>query len=333
MKKFIFLTTIFFTFMTQVSFSQNLISVQNGSSSSFYTTLDLAISNALDGDTINLPGGSFSFTNTIAKRLHFIGVGINPDSTSATVKTIFSSVYSIFSFENGAEFGSLTGIYFTSSLTFNQVNNYIIDRCLFPALTLSVECTNITVKNCVVGNINGSNSQNNMFISTFIYGQVSNFGINNNFKNNFFSYYIPSFYIPGALFNITGSFISNNIFKQSYNEGWNNNIAKNNINVPNGLFGNGASNFGENNYQVTDIKPLFLNYSGGGYSFTENYHLQNPTQYTGTDATQVGLYGGAFPWKEGSIPFNPHFQTVQIAPTTDSTGNLNVNIKVAAQDR
>ncbi|MDP2234844.1 MAG: hypothetical protein Q8J88_00295 [Bacteroidales bacterium] len=60
MKKFIFITTIFFMFINQVSFSQNLIAVQNGAPASFYTSLALAITNASYGDTIYVPGGSFS---------------------------------------------------------------------------------------------------------------------------------------------------------------------------------------------------------------------------------------------------------------------------------
>ncbi|MDP2234843.1 MAG: hypothetical protein Q8J88_00290 [Bacteroidales bacterium] len=51
------------------------------------------------------------------------------------------------------------------------------------------------------------------------------------------------------------------------------------------------------------------------------------------DATQSGFYGGAFPWKVGYLPFNPHFLFQQNTHTTDSIGNLHINIKVAAQDQ
>jgi hypothetical protein len=47
---------------------------------------------------------------------------------------------------------------------------------------------------------------------------------------------------------------------------------------------------------------------------------------------RVGIYGGAFPWKEGSIPNTPHVTNKNIGHTTNSNGTLPVNIKVAAQD-
>jgi len=79
----------------------------------------------------------------------------------------------------------------------------------------------------------------------------------------------------------------------------------------------------------------FINAQSNTFELLDNYQLTStsPGKNAGRDGTDIGIYGGSFPWKDGSIPFNPHFQAAQIAPTTDSTGNLNVNIKVSAQDR
>jgi hypothetical protein len=52
----------------------------------------------------------------------------------------------------------------------------------------------------------------------------------------------------------------------------------------------------------------------------------------GTDATQIGLYGSVFPYKDGAVPINPHIQAKTIAPVTNSIGELNIDIKVAAQN-
>ena len=40
-------------------FSQNLIAVQNGGEPKFYKSLDEAVTNCVNGDTLYLPGGSF----------------------------------------------------------------------------------------------------------------------------------------------------------------------------------------------------------------------------------------------------------------------------------
>ena len=97
------------------------------------------------------------------------------------------------------------------------------------------------------------------------------------------------------------------------------------------MFSSGQN--GLNNYIGVAANSIFQAYApSGGFSFTDNYHLVNPILYIGTDNTQVGIYGGAFSWKEGSIPFNPHIQIKQISPTTNNNGLLPVNIRVKAQD-
>ena len=66
-----------------------------------------------------------------------------------------------------------------------------------------------------------------------------------------------------------------------------------------------------------------------------NFHLRPGClgKNAGTDGTDLGIYGGSFPWKNGSLPPNPHIQTKNISSATDPIGNLNVNIKVKAQER
>jgi hypothetical protein len=75
--------------------------------------------------------------------------------------------------------------------------------------------------------------------------------------------------------------------------------------------------------------------SSTSFSYSDDYHLKSTSVgvNAGRDGTDIGIYGGAFPWKEGSLTFNPHYQRINISPTTDNNGNLNVNIKVEAQER
>jgi len=95
-----------------------------------------------------------------------------------------------------------------------------------------------------------------------------------------------------------------------------------------------APSFAANNLVSQPANSIFINQSGTSFSYSQDYHLQStcPGKNAGTDGTDIGIYGGVFPWKEGSVPANPHFQSIKIGPKTDNSGNLNVKIKVAAQD-
>ncbi|KAF0130024.1 MAG: hypothetical protein FD155_1810 [Bacteroidetes bacterium] len=323
MKKFIFITTIFFTFITQVSFSQKLITVQNGSSSTFYTTLDLAISNAGAGDTIYIPGGGHTISSPITKKLHLVGAGSNADSTYAVGITIINQI----TLYTGADGGSIEGIYIYGGFNFGSgttesVNGYLVKRCnitniVFNSSNGLSNSSNISIIECnIIGTpIIGQPTMiliNNCKIAGHLYG-LTNSVIQNNI---FFS---------GNNFSGISCTFKNNIFLQLVGLGGTNCTYLHNINVVNGI---NVGSYGSGNI-IESPENTFVN------SGTEDYHLKATSlgKNAGTDGTDIGIYGGAFPWKEGSIPFNPHFQTVQIAPTTDSIGNLNVNIKVAAQDR
>jgi hypothetical protein len=78
-----------------------------------------------------------------------------------------------------------------------------------------------------------------------------------------------------------------------------------------------------------------VNQSGGYYNYSNNYHLKNGCigLNAGTDGHDVGVYGGIFPWKDGSVPHNPHVIFKNISGYTDPNGNLQLNIKVKAQEK
>ena len=74
--------------------------------------------------------------------------------------------------------------------------------------------------------------------------------------------------------------------------------------------------------------------SGNTFSYTQDYHLKSNCvgKNAGKDGTDIGIYGGVFPWKEGSVPKNPHIINSTIGGTTNSNSALPINIKVSAQD-
>jgi hypothetical protein len=77
----------------------------------------------------------------------------------------------------------------------------------------------------------------------------------------------------------------------------------------------------------------FTSETNGTYQFSDDLHLLpgSPGVNAGNDGNDIGLFGTSAPYKEGNIPYNPHFRSAVIAPATNPNGDLPVNIRVAAQ--
>ncbi len=339
MKKSTLLLLLTSLCLTRLSSAQNLIAVQHGSSQSFYSDLSTAISVSVNGDTLYLPGSSYTLGSlVINKRIHIVGAGHNPDSTLATGKTTLTgSIYLV----TGADSGSISGILLNGSIyvgtgSSNQdVHSFLIERCNFVSLVFSFyspytvnNSSGFLVKeNVINGAIDAGLSESNVFQSNIIAAYITQFKNNNILRNNIFLYNGGT-----LLINITGCLFENNVilntygtfYSSSYSNAFNNNVFVGAPGLP------GSSN---GNYLNQAQNSIFTSQSGNSFSYSHNYRIKStsPGYNGGVDGKDVGIYGGAFPWKEGSAPFNPHIQYQSISGTTDAGGNLNVNIKVAAQ--
>jgi hypothetical protein len=340
MKKLALLIAVFMALIAHGLKGQNLIAVQNGANPTFYTKLDSAVLHAQDGDTIYVPGGYYNLNNDldISKLIHIIGVGHNLDSTLATVHTRIINVG--IHLHPGASGGSLIGVYLDGNMgIYNDVSNYLVQRCNISNVILNTNITsnNIFIEN-VIGGINLGYISSSVFYNNIISGHINDFGENLQFKNNIF--------LTGAgdytFHNPKNSVFENNIILSSYlfydpPNGYfnifNNNLFTQMYTFP--FIINGCTIIGSNNIVDQAQSSIFLYQSGNSFSYSHDYHLQPtcPGRNAGTNGTDIGIYGGSYPWKEGSLPANPHIQHKVISNFTNEDGNLNVNIKVAAQDR
>jgi len=116
MKKLKF--TLWFSFFSLLgtgtaSAQQRIVMLQhNGTSTPFRnvtTALADAYAAAENGDTIYLPGGSFSWPGEIAKKITVYGAGTCPDSTKVTTMTYVNGMR----LNSGAEGSHFEGLYFT----------------------------------------------------------------------------------------------------------------------------------------------------------------------------------------------------------------------------
>ncbi len=197
---------------------------------------------------------------------------------------------------------------------------------------------NIAIINNVLNYVNLNYSENILVQNNIITGKINN-SYGNLFNNNIFLNrgYTSSY--DGVFQKCNNNIINNNIFPHANLSAAVNgtgNTFKNNILTKKNLTAGDNPNT-SNNYLNVNSEEIFINVTNLGssdspsYSDEFNYHLQNPETYIGTDGTQVGIFGGEFPFKDGAIPSNPHFQIEEIENVTNS-GTLKVKVKVSAQD-
>lgn len=292
-----------------------------------------AVLAAVSGDTIYIPGGYWDAAN-IDKRLTIYGAGHYPDSTVATGITHLTGG---FGFYPGSDSSMVQGLEVNGDINFhNGLVSYVtINRCAFNSSTMNSTTNHITFsENLIRGALNPNNQADFLNIrNNFIVNYIQNIVQGALIENNIFNYSQPVYYYPQNLSSVNGSLIRNNIFMEPTAAAiiyGSNNLFQNNLFTMTPSYG---ANTSTANYINISAANIFVTYTGiSTFYYTDNYHLQNPATYLGTDGSQVGIYGGLNPYKLASVPTNPHIQIQTVAPNTDASGNLNVNISVGAQD-
>jgi len=322
------------------AYAQPQIVVQNATSESVYTDLQTAINSAVSGDYVYLPGAYYDLGTTpltIDKEVHMIGAGFHPDSTSATGFTRINGDIHIMT---GADNSTIEAFELTGGdLRIFEASTNVIDNLLFRHLrinddlvlnhgtTTGSKATNIVVDKCILKDVEVNSAQyvtieNNIILGT-IFNSYGNCTID---QNVFFTASFP--------FNIVNnSIISNNILESvnlngcSYNSFYNNLTDASSISL-------GATNSGSGNIFSIPLNTVFATYPNNTYNYLHDLHLSvsSPAVGAGLGGSDLGIYGGSDPYKEGSVPHNPHIQLKVISGTTNPQGILNVELKGRAQE-
>lgn len=324
---------------------------------------DEADSNGSGKDTIIFSGGIFNLeqlpngatTLYITSPVIIIGSGIRADSSALYGgRTEFSGSQRSIVLSNNAdstEMHGLTfslsggrGIYLGSNAADSNVDHVRLYRCSFSRLDLGWFDNNggpslandIRIEQCVFHNeVWIANAGNVLITNSFLKRGLRN-AINTQVKNCIMSGYGADLEIYNtSILYESGIFLWNG---PSLTVGGS-------AVFTNCLFVGNSATFAQNvtfNPGVTHSGAQFAPFltsafpevaSPSGYTdhqFNGDYTLALP--YLGTDGTPLGVYGGDAPWKDGSLPFNPHWSLLTTNANTTNGVLQGVHIKASAQE-
>lgn len=309
-----------------------------------YTDLDTAITAAQPGDKLYLSGGTFNVTGelVIDKRLHFIGAGIHPDSSSATATTSINS--SNLRLITGAGGSTFTGIafnpsghtYYGNDDTDDDPAGIVFQRCEFKRGAINMgaagSTSSTTFDECILRttgtnqNLNGGGG--GLVITRCILDNKTLNGCGRLFLKN-------SVILDARLQNSSNAIVQNCVFTYNGAPLW----QVSGVQISNclltgaSMFSNSNTSTETNNIFGVAAASIFVNETNDSYQYSDDLHL-SPTSGgigAGNDGNDIGLYGTHAPMKPGNVPYNPHFQQAEIAPSTDWNGALPVQVRTAAQ--
>lgn len=336
--------TLCLTILASYSYAQKTISVLSGTTWTFYEDFSTALRQAPNGSTIYLPGGIFKIpdgTDTISKTINIIGVGHYPDSTIATSRSVIDGKLM---FSRNSDNTNIIGVEINGNLLLdNQYSNYIINniylnRCkvqgtiyLFEDIQ-NIKAINVNITESVLGSIwSPPNESINLTVTNSIIPSMK-FGQNYGalYKNNIIGFI--GYCNAGCVGYSLNCTFENNIIWGFYNGVLSQSIFVNNL-----ILSSCTSCLANiNNIIVSDINTQFVNVPNLQiFDYSYDYHLKSNSlgKNAGSDGTDIGIYGTAYPYKPSAVPPNPHISAKSIAPSSQSNGTLPVNIKVVAQDK
>jgi hypothetical protein len=327
-----------------------------------YNNLQTAIDASAYGDTVYVQPSTISYGSlTIVKKIIIIGAGYDGRSYQRNEITYIAGInLSYNGLLSSSSYSSFIGLYFSSiSPAFDTCHHITIARCRVDNINNfgggSANQSSWTIYNNIITtavNFNrdyGNVVSNNHFTGGYnCITSASNVGGTNLVNNNNFT---GAFYI-NSLAILATSYVQyyNNIFNNLNFAGQNvvilatNNIYINNTFTKNltyfisntlpPLYNNNNNGTGNINNQ----NPLFTNAPTYGIPFSAdsivsyNFRLlpASPGKNTGTDGTDMGVYGGtAYPFKndQGISALPQVIQLNILNPAVPLNTNLNVNSK------
>lgn len=339
--------------MATMSYAQSMLvaTLSHGDKVKMYYgagAFESAYNAAASGDVITLSGGSFTGF-TITKAITVRGTGIDastPSRISSNMKiNIPASDTCRFSME-GIRFGDNTYLYLYGSC----IEPYFI-KCKFYDVTFSDGNSNyssssikdVSFVNCKITNclnlwgsttakfwhcfVNGYSNDDNysskaQFINSVIQGERFSYFKRSSFVNSILCvrYGWSNFYTSYAILPTETEAMNCVAFFYDYSSN-----SYKNSNIYSYMQGRQIS------CSTSTFEDVFKDYRGTNPS-SQTFELTDEakTKFLGTDSTEIGLYGGEYPYN--STPAYPHITKLNVAKQTTVDGKLSVEIEVSAAE-
>lgn len=347
------------------AYGQVITKLSGGVSTFYYDVNELnsIVNDAVDNDTIILPGGPINLNGSLVvdKKLVLIGAGIQMAGTPVTgvttlIGTNVGGFQEIVAVESAGAGSMFTGINFQAPFRFVGFGNEApafsatFERCMFSSgFALSAfaspvvppSASNVTVKQCIIlGEVSASTNSapQNLLIENCILAGGLSFGAGNIATAQVTQCLLLNMSTtnganPGVQF--TNSIFTRNGVSYNLNSASSYSSCLFILNGGDQLNWTGAFDGGNNVGFLGTSNNVFVDLSSfTTYSENSDYHLVpgSPGLSMGTNG-QVGIYGGApgSIWKEGAIPFSPHWESLQPSLGTSNGGVINVSFSGAAQ--
>lgn len=306
----------------------------------FYGTdaLSQAHAAATSGDVITLSSGTFTATD-ITKAITLRGAGMAMDSLNNMNHTIITGDFKCTISDTTTNL-KIEGIYHIGAFKYDKIRRAQFLKCRFyiiQNLNTSSQLRDCVFLNCRIAESlyvpmgTGSDFLGNMFNNSIIEDFAPGSG---NKKSSIFDNCIIIDSSPNGSVNYLGmSTFKNCIFITDtvYEELCNGSIAYNCIAV-----GTNTDIFKHTPNTTNKVVPLlsdvFLTYnsvSSIAKNDNETFELTDDakTKYLGVDGTEVGIYGGTFPYT--TILETPKIKKCNVAAKSTADGKLSVDIEVA----
>jgi hypothetical protein len=353
--------TLVFVFATVAASARILTVSNNPAFPAQYPDVQAAITAAAAGDTVFVHGSQFLYPDfTITKKLVLIGAGYNSNNQfnqATRVNNIYLVRDAGLQNANGAVITGFlvpNSIQVTGSLNIlnltifrNNVTylytynpsigapfgaNWVIYNNIISVLyggsggSLTSSASNISVQNnFIIGDIEGF-SQNSVLVDHNVFQDA------NALSNMYYATLTNNIFVMS-----TGNIMASNVNFNTFN----NNLSLLSTIGPNAPTNSflGGSNSGAGN--LVGIDPQFVNMPNlNSFGFAFDYRLKPASagHNAGTDGTDLGVYGGGFPYPSGGasgsgydtspLPPIPQVTEVNIQNATVQPGTpLNVNVK------
>lgn len=315
---------------TWAQFDRVATLTHGGTTTAYYgiNALQQAYDAAEDGDYISLSRGTFNITS-ITKNITIVGSGMQDIPEQAVGKTMLysggSSRIAIGVAESASHILRIENVEFSSGMTLKaDLHNANFVKCSFPASDRGISesqglCKNVcflqcTLWDCVDHKENSIASYINCFVWGGNYGDIVATGASISYSNCTIGTNYEHYNTHSA------TFLNCVIYCSNY--------SNRPMDVSN---------------TITNCLSIRYSWGGAVWSYASNsifkenydpfkadtyYELTDDTKalITGTDGTEVGMYGGAFPYNP--VPDGVRITKFTVDPQSSSDNKLNVDVEV-----